>query len=964
VNFRRGGALPDVGFIEVNPPVTFNYDTFSNTTPAQQFLMNWAPNPQVTGNYIGGCLQTAAVFDISTALFIPAIFSDTNRYNVGLAPGFSAITFINELSVVANDGNFNLPSGLVINVGMVHERNTSGTSTTPGTTGMNFSPQSRTLVSGAVMTKTDQTGLRISPTWSTVAGSTANLGTIRGMHCFNPAVGIFQPGAGIETMTAYYGLDMNNITFGGTATVAAVRSALAPGTNQYFLLNNGNAVSDFGIGHIYFDDNAGVAYGGVGVTTFDFWSSWNATGYFRQFFLATASSLRWSSPVANRFLFDSDGGSVDGEYNFNCAKFSMGAQTGAVGNQVGVFAAGTRSTQLGGEWADFLLTQAANITVDHAMGAVMGWAINSPSITIGTGSVTDTYGLSVGGSASGGSVNRAGVRILSNPSGGSGVNAALWLTDGTLVIGDDTNGAEFGPHDLTDFITTFSGTTDWEIFGLNSIVLNSTFQMAEQAANNSPAAGFGEFWVRNDIPNVPMFTDDAGTDFVLNAGGGGSPFATPLAILGDTDGAPPVGLICELQFWDQDQSDLLADLGFTSNTADFHIRNKNHGGVVYIEAEDSAGTTRNILQANPDNITILRADTNLQLECAAGAVALTAIAGAQLELRHNGIRTFQTQLLTSGGGRLWNSYSGQTTNYERILTSSDIVKQVTPLWEFSSGTGGGGPSAGHFAFDSGTLGSITECEFDDQAIYGNTTDDFGNFYSELSAGDILYFRGEVDETSLLLMIVDGVAVDDTGYWTIPMSYISGTLPNNNERYSMQVQFLSQASGGGVGVSGTPTNDQIAVWTNATTIEGAVGFEWNNLNLNISTVGGVMLELQDNNTTGAGAAASIAFLDQVGTTQGAIGTLPIVNTLLVSAEGTMLISAGNGTDVISVSGYLQPMLATDAELDDITDAINTDPGKRQGSMIYNSSQDIPVWAVGNADGDLWVDGTGATVNTPV
>lgn len=430
MHFRRGGALPDVGFIEGNTPVTFNYDTFSNTTPAQQFLMTWTANPTVTSNYIGGCLSTAVTFDITTGVFIPAIFSDTNRYEVGAAPGFSAITFINELSVVANNGNFNLPSALVVNVGLTHARESSGTSTSPGTTGFSFSPQTRATVSGAVMTKTDQTALRCSPTFSTVGGSTANLGTIRGLHCFNPAVALFQPGSGAETMTAYYGVDVNNITFGGTAEVAAVRSNVSPGTNQYFMLNNGNAVSDFGIGHIYFDDNAGVAYGGVGVTTFDVWQSWNATGYFRTFFLATSSSLRWSSPVANRFLFDSDGAAVDGEYNFNCAKFSLGAQTGAVGNQVGVFAAGTRSTQVGGEWADFLLTQAANITVDHAMGGVFGWAINAPTMTIGTGSVTTAGALTVGGNVNQGSVNRFGVRIISNPTGGSGVNAALWVTAG------------------------------------------------------------------------------------------------------------------------------------------------------------------------------------------------------------------------------------------------------------------------------------------------------------------------------------------------------------------------------------------------------------------------------------------------------------------------------------------------------------------------------------------------------
>jgi len=37
------------------------------------------------------------------------------------------------------------------------------------------------------------------------------------------------------------------------------------------------------------------------------------------------------------------------------------------------------------------------------------------------------------------------------------------------------------------------------------------------AAPSTPGPGDGMFWVRDDSPNVPMFTDDAGTDFVLTA---------------------------------------------------------------------------------------------------------------------------------------------------------------------------------------------------------------------------------------------------------------------------------------------------------------------------------------------------------------------------------------------------------------------------------------------------------------
>lgn len=254
-------AAPDTGIIRPNSPIEFTYDTFSNTTPAQQFLMTWQPTVDVDAAYVGGCLNTSAIFNVTTGVFIPAIFGDGNRYNIGAVPGFSAITFINELSIIANDGNFNLPAALVINVGLQHERNTSGTSTTGGITGLSFSPGIRATVSGAVMTKTNQTAVQLSPSFSTVAGSTANLGTLRGLLCANPTVGLFQPQAGVETMTAYYGVDVLAIPFGGNVAKAAIRSALVAASNTRFLNNIGTAASEFGAGTIHFNDNIAAHFG-------------------------------------------------------------------------------------------------------------------------------------------------------------------------------------------------------------------------------------------------------------------------------------------------------------------------------------------------------------------------------------------------------------------------------------------------------------------------------------------------------------------------------------------------------------------------------------------------------------------------------------------------------------------------------------------------------------------------------
>jgi hypothetical protein len=66
----------------------------------------------------------------------------------------------------------------------------------------------------------------------------------------------------------------------------------------------------------------------------------------------------------------------------------------------------------------------------------------------------------------------------------------------------------------------------------------------------------------------------------------------------------------------------------------------------------------------------------------------------------------------------------------------------------------------------------------------------------------------------------------------------------------------------------------------------------------------------------------------------------------------------------MSGFLRCRLATTSELNDITDPINTDIGKQQGCQVYDTTADIPLWAVGTGAGDVWVNGVGTTTRTPV
>lgn len=48
------------------------------------------------------------------------------------------------------------------------------------------------------------------------------------------------------------------------------------------------------------------------------------------------------------------------------------------------------------------------------------------------------------------------------------------------------------------------------------LTVDGTMQLAEQAAADADDAGYGKFWVKNDAPCVPMFTNDIGTDFQIS----------------------------------------------------------------------------------------------------------------------------------------------------------------------------------------------------------------------------------------------------------------------------------------------------------------------------------------------------------------------------------------------------------------------------------------------------------------
>ncbi len=84
----------------------------------------------------------------------------------------------------------------------------------------------------------------------------------------------------------------------------------------------------------------------------------------------------------------------------------------------------------------------------------------------------------------------------------------------------------FNASDASSMINfQIGGASRVQIDGANSRTVFNDYPLfiEERAAAEPDVGGFGQLWVRNDTPNVLVFTDDVGTDTVLGAGGGGTP---------------------------------------------------------------------------------------------------------------------------------------------------------------------------------------------------------------------------------------------------------------------------------------------------------------------------------------------------------------------------------------------------------------------------------------------------------
>jgi len=140
------------------------------------------------------------------------------------------------------------------------------------------------------------------------------------------------------------------------------------------------------------------------------------------------------------------------------------------------------------------------------------WDTASDTLTIGDGTVV-TPGITMNGSAT-------GIPVIRFQQLGSN-QVIVQYVDGFSEFRINTTGAD-------DISFWTNGTEQVYISGAaanegNLNLVTGDLQFSERSDHNvsAPAASQGYLWVRDDTPNVLVFTDDTGTDTVLGAGGGG-----------------------------------------------------------------------------------------------------------------------------------------------------------------------------------------------------------------------------------------------------------------------------------------------------------------------------------------------------------------------------------------------------------------------------------------------------------
>jgi hypothetical protein len=258
------------------------------------------------------------------------------------------------------------------------------------------------------------------------------------------------------------------------------------------------------------------------------------------------------------------------------------------------------------------------------------------------------------------------------------------IRDGYLLRIKDSTDTDYGEfnHDGTDFNLSFVTTGDMNITGLTgSVNLPDLTKIIDSVATATPPTteavvgriawydsgkqdlladigyvGSNTLWLRNHMHGGPMrfaVENSAGTiQDGIQIIPDGAVWQYHSGVLRTSTNSTGRFLIHSDGNTDTESRNLnlshqdgtvRGQFGYVFSTDRLALRNLVHGGNVILSAEDTVGTARTILEGDPDGITILRGDTNLELECAAGENALIANANGSVDLYYDNVLHLSTK---------------------------------------------------------------------------------------------------------------------------------------------------------------------------------------------------------------------------------------------------------------------------------------------------------------------------------
>ena len=102
---------------------------------------------------------------------------------------------------------------------------------------------------------------------------------------------------------------------------------------------------------------------------------------------------------------------------------------------------------------------------------------------------------------------------------------------------------------------------------------------------------------------------------------------------------------------------------------------------------------------------------------------------------------------------------------------------IDASWTFESSTVAADPGSKRFRMDNATLASVTAIYLNDTTASGFDISTLAGF---LASGYRIYIQQKADAPKAAIMQLTGTAVDNGGWWTVPVSVVaSGTIFDNN-----------------------------------------------------------------------------------------------------------------------------------------------------------------------------------------